>query len=101
MFVKPAPFAEGDPFDKDTVRVVRDPVTLRALAPEGAEVAESPFWMGRLRDGDVVEADAPLPPGDDKLKDAPASVHGEREKIKPDADGTAEFSGDHAALAKE
>jgi len=32
---------------------VRDPVTKRALPPEGADVPDNIFWQRRLRDGDV------------------------------------------------
>lgn len=32
------------------------------LPPEGAVVELTPYWRGRLRDGDVVEVDAPNPP---------------------------------------
>jgi len=39
-------------------RTVRDPVKGTLLPEEGAEVQESTFWNRRLRDGDVVNADA-------------------------------------------
>ena len=48
MFVKPA---EG--------LTVREPVSRRILPVEGQEVPENGFWMRRLRDGDVVEAEPP------------------------------------------
>jgi len=38
---------------------VRDPVTKRSLPKTGAEVPETPYWHRRLRDGDVVAAQAP------------------------------------------
>ncbi|WP_392563205.1 DUF2635 domain-containing protein (plasmid) [Orbus sturtevantii] len=42
MFVKPK---EG--------RTIRDPVTKEILPENGATVQKSPFWLRRLRDGDV------------------------------------------------
>lgn len=38
--------------------VVRDPATRQALPAEGAEVPRNTYWMRRLRDGDVIEAQA-------------------------------------------
>ncbi|HVB67977.1 MAG TPA: DUF2635 domain-containing protein [Acetobacteraceae bacterium] len=46
MFVKPAPG-----------RRVRDPVTRRPLPDGGAEVVRNRFWIRRLRDQDVMEAE--------------------------------------------
>ncbi|MGC6386572.1 DUF2635 domain-containing protein [Ewingella sp. S1.OA.A_B6] len=43
-------------------RTVRDPVKGTLLPEEGAEVQKSTFWDRRLRDGDVVNADA-MPQG--------------------------------------
>lgn len=45
-------------------RSVRDPRTMTLLAPEGREVEDGdPFWVRRLRDGDVTIAeDPPEPP---------------------------------------
>ena len=37
---------------------VRNPSTDRHLAPEGEEVVVTSYWIRRLRDGDVIEADA-------------------------------------------
>lgn len=55
MYVKPAP-----------ERLVRDPVTLRPLPDEGAEVrATDLFWERALRDEDVVEAPAPAAPAEE------------------------------------
>lgn len=54
MYVKPAPRQiEGMPL------VVRDPDFKDLLPPEGRDVPESDYWQRRLRDGDVVLADAP------------------------------------------
>ena len=47
MFIKPA-----------TGLVVRDPETMRQVPDTGREVPETPYWMRRLRDGDVVTATA-------------------------------------------
>lgn len=33
--------------------LVRDPITLQALPPEGAEVPDSTYWHRRLAEGDV------------------------------------------------
>lgn len=45
-------------------RFVRDPGTLRPLAPEGVEVdRDDPFWFRRIADADVVTVDeAPAVP---------------------------------------
>lgn len=40
---------------------VRDPVHMRALPPEGAEVPETMYWLQRLRDGDVSSPAAAAP----------------------------------------
>ncbi len=50
MFVKPA---EG--------RMVRRPDTFAPLPEGGDEVPRDEFWLRRLRDGDVVEAQPPAP----------------------------------------
>jgi Protein of unknown function (DUF2635) len=50
MRVKPA---EG--------RAVRDPLTKQLLPAAGRDVPDNQFWRRRLRDGDVVSADAPAP----------------------------------------
>jgi len=42
-------------------REVRDPVTQRAVPPEGREVPDIAFWQRRLRDGDVKLSDPPKP----------------------------------------
>lgn len=34
--------------------IIRDPHTKRPLPAEGGEVPESPFWLRRLKDGEVV-----------------------------------------------
>lgn len=39
--------------------VIRDPVFLDLLPPEGREVPESDYWQRRLLDGDVVKATPP------------------------------------------
>jgi hypothetical protein len=39
--------------------VIRDPQTKRPLPEEGADVAESSYWLRRLRSGDVVRVDEP------------------------------------------
>ncbi|HEY0183522.1 MAG TPA: DUF2635 domain-containing protein [Rhodopila sp.] len=71
MFVKPA---EG--------MVIPDPDRCDALPAEGRDVPASDFWMRRLRDGDVVEAETGAEP---------------RAEVKPAADGTATIVGDHPA----
>lgn len=37
---------------------VRDPDTRQLLPPEGRTVEMTPYWVRRLRDGDVVEVPA-------------------------------------------
>ncbi len=49
MFVKPGPG-----------RAVRWPGTLRLLAPDGAEVPETTFWLLCLARGDIVKTAPPL-----------------------------------------
>lgn len=44
MIVQPAPG-----------RLVRDPITKQHLPAEGAPVPATPYWLRRLRAGDVVE----------------------------------------------
>lgn len=45
--------------------VARDPVRMDLIEPEGREVELTPFWIRRLRDGDVVEV-KPTPAADAK-----------------------------------
>jgi hypothetical protein len=42
-------------------RAVRDPRNMRLLPEDGRDIREplDRFWLRRLRDGDVVKADAP------------------------------------------
>ena len=67
MFVQPG----QRQFDRGVQLIVRAP-NRRILSPTGEEVPESPFWMRRLRDGDVVLAEpaadqSPLDPGPRRL----------------------------------
>ena len=48
--------------------LVRDPITMRALPPEGAEVAATSFWIRRLAAGDVIEIPAEDAPAKEKSK---------------------------------
>lgn len=41
--------------------IVRDPVTREALPPKGKTVPRNAYWLRRLKDGDVVEADTAKP----------------------------------------
>ncbi|MBO9647361.1 MAG: DUF2635 domain-containing protein [Variovorax sp.] len=43
-------------------RVIRDPVFLDLLPPEGRDVPDSPYWQKRREDGDVVFATPPEEP---------------------------------------
>jgi hypothetical protein len=52
LFVKPAAASA----------VVRFPETGEQLAAEGAQVPATPYWLRRLRDGDVVEVTPAAPP---------------------------------------
>ncbi|HFL4393807.1 TPA: DUF2635 domain-containing protein [Escherichia coli] len=36
-------------------KVIRDPLTMKLLAPEGEEKPRNSFWIRRLAAGDVVE----------------------------------------------
>ena len=57
MYVKPAPgFRIVDPAQMNTPDVF--------LPPVGREVQASEYWHRRLRDGDVVQADAPADPAE-------------------------------------
>ena len=63
MFVKPGPRQD----DRARLLVVRAP-NGRLLPSLGENVPETQFWNRRLRDGDVVSAEAsaePLPPAAD------------------------------------
>jgi len=66
MYVKPAPG-----------RVVVDPARLKGrreeafLPAEGRHVADSDYWIRRLRDGDAIETDPPIPPVSDTPTDNP------------------------------
>ena len=40
---------------------VRDPISRKALPPEGREVPESSYWQKRLNAGDVVRGTPPAP----------------------------------------
>lgn len=62
MFVKPA---DG--------LVIPDPDRRDALPAEGREVPASDFWLRRLRDGDVVMAEAP--------REAPAATEAPATKV--------------------
>lgn len=42
--------------------IVINPATRKALPADGDTVPESTYWLRRLDDGDVVEADAPAAP---------------------------------------
>ncbi|MGJ4971022.1 DUF2635 domain-containing protein [Bradyrhizobium sp. HKCCYLRH1073] len=53
IFLEPALLAAGG------VVLVRDPQTGVPLAASGEWKARSPYWVRRLRDGDVVEAQPP------------------------------------------
>lgn len=50
MFVKPAPGL-----------TIRDPDLFDFLPAAGRDVPETDYWNRRLRDGDVVAAEAPTP----------------------------------------
>jgi hypothetical protein len=56
MFVKPG----HRPEDPSQLKSVRKP-NFRLLSLAGEEVGDSTFWHRRLRDGDVVLAEPPLP----------------------------------------
>lgn len=50
IFIKPAPGLK-----------VRDPETKEHLPENGANVVKSPFWIRRIKDGDVVLAEVAQP----------------------------------------
>ncbi len=57
VFIRPAVLPDGTP------ALVRQPERSWApVPPEGAFVALTNYWVRRLRDGDVVEADPPAEP---------------------------------------
>ncbi len=41
--------------------IVRDPHTGKPLSINGEKKPRTPYWLRRLRDGDVVDANAPKP----------------------------------------
>ncbi len=65
---------------------IRNPSTDRHLASEGEEVVMTSYWIRRLRDGDVIEADARAAqaPAPDFSVDAIGAV---LEKMDPADDG--------------
>lgn len=40
-------------------KIVRNPVTRQPLSKDGELVEKSPFWIRRLKDGDVVHVNEP------------------------------------------
>ena len=50
IFIRPAPG-----------RMVRDPRTMKPLPESGKSVERTPFWIRRLKAGDVVSASAAAP----------------------------------------
>ena len=44
--------------------IVRDPVTREPLPADGADVSRSPYWLRRLRAGDIVPATKASPAKD-------------------------------------
>lgn len=85
MFIKPAPW----PDDPTKLMVVRDPVSMVPLPPEGKHVPDTDLHWHRLwLQGDVVKAEPPV---------EGAATGQPRVEIQPNADGTATFLGDHPA----
>ena len=39
--------------------VVRDPLTMKPLPPDGVDLELTPYWRRRERDGDIVKASRP------------------------------------------
>lgn len=71
VFVQPARTAGGEPL------LVRDPTSRIPLDLGGEWKALTPFWIRRLRDGDVVEATPPQPeaaPAATKAKETRSSA---------------------------
>lgn len=66
MFLKPA---EG-------LRVLRSDTRV-PLAAEGEEVEMTEYWHRRLRDGDVVQAEAPVAAESESEADVEPAIHGE------------------------
>lgn len=67
MFIKPAPVGPHLP---GTILRVIDPDTGHPLPETGLDVPETPYWLRRLTDGDVVpEAAAPNSVGANSLLD--------------------------------
>lgn len=50
LFVKPSRDAAGDPV------LVRDPLNAKPLDRDGEWKEATPFWLRRVRDGDVIDA---------------------------------------------
>lgn len=44
--------------------IVRDPITREPLPADGAKVPRTPYWLRRLRAGDIVPAAKASPPKD-------------------------------------
>lgn len=41
--------------------LIRDPITGQPLAEKGEKKPRSPYWLRRLKDGDVIDLDAVKP----------------------------------------
>ncbi len=68
VFIKPASIViEGE----QRLALVRDPETLIPLAEAGEWKRRSQFWLRRLRDKDVIEADPAAPPASVPDESAP------------------------------
>jgi Protein of unknown function (DUF2635) len=75
MLVKPAPG-----------RTVRDPRSMALLPEEGRTVPDNdPFWLRRVRDGDVTKEAAPAAPGapPPSAKPAPLPAPGPAQHERP------------------
>lgn len=53
MFVKPAPFIDGEGIERGPMRV-HDPDAKDILPEDGRDVPDTEYWARRLRDGDVI-----------------------------------------------
>lgn len=72
VFIKPASIViEGE----QRLALVRDPETLIPLAEAGEWKRRSQFWIRRLRDLDVIEADPAESPANVSDESAPAPIN--------------------------
>jgi hypothetical protein len=92
LFLKPAPLtAEQQKEFGRAHRHIHDPdQAFRPLAADGEHKPPNHYWLRRLRDGDVVEAEAPKAPAPAQVEESAAvtgpAIRAERERDQEETD---------------